>query len=342
MKRSLCTIALIAIAFFSNAQTIFVSDIENLGLTSGQYYNGSGGGNGFMGSHAFFPTVWDTSFGGFWSAGWAASAVYDSSTAGFTNQYGCAANKGYNNSNIFAVGTSTSFSPLTIRLTDSLIGKTVSGFYVCNSTYAYKAMKNGDAFAKKFGDTTGTGCNCAQGTYPDWFKLTVKKYSGGSLQNDSVEFYLADYRFSNGIQDYILNNWTWINLAGLGNTDSLQFTLHSSDNGSFGMNTPAYFCLDDLTLDFGTGVENVFVAEGLNIYPNPAFEETELVFNTEEVVYVSMKVIDVAGREMAAQSMNSFAGTNKFKIDVSQFPAGVYYVVINAGSTTLTKKLIKQ
>lgn len=342
MKRSLCTIVVLTFAFFGKAQITFVSDFENLGLTSGQVYNGSSGGNGFMGSHAFFPTVWDTSFGGFWSSGWAASAVYDSSTAGFNNQYGCAGYKGYNNSNIFVVGTSTSYAPLTLRLTDSLIGKTVSGFYVCNSTYAYKAMKNGDAFARKFGDTSGTGCNCAQGTYPDWFKLTVKKYSGGSLQNDSVEFYLADYRFANGIQDYILNTWTWINLATLGNVDSLQFTLHSSDYGSFGMNTPAYFCLDDLTLDFGTGLEDVFSAEGLNLYPNPALEEAELVFNTKETVYVSMKITDITGREMSSQNLNSFAGMNKFKIDISQFPAGIYYVIVNAGSNTLTKKLIKQ
>jgi len=340
MKRSLCTIALVTIAFFSRAQTIFVSDIENLGLTSGQYYNGSSGGSGFMGSHAFFPTVWDTSWGGYWASGWAASAVYDSTTSGSANLYGCAAYKGYSNSNTFAVGSA--YSGVTVRLTDSLVGKTVSGLYVCNSTFAYKAMKYGDMFARKFGDTTGTGCNCAQGTYPDWFKLTVKKFSGGSLQNDSVEVYLSDYRFANGIQDYILNTWTWINLSSLGSTDSLQFTLHSSDYGSFGMNTPAYFCLDDLTLDFGTGMDYVFANEGLNIYPNPALEETELVFNTKEAVYVSMKVMDVSGREMAVQNINSFAGTNKFKIDVSQYPAGVYYVIVNAGENTLAKKLIKQ
>ncbi|MEZ4953573.1 MAG: DUF4465 domain-containing protein [Saprospiraceae bacterium] len=33
----------------------------------------------------------------------------------------------------------------------------------------------------------------------------------------------------------------------LGHVDSL-FTLSSSDAGVFGMNTPAYFCLDNLTL----------------------------------------------------------------------------------------------
>jgi len=340
MKRALCTIVMMAFFFFGKAQTTFTSDLENLGLTSGQYYNGSTGGNGFTGSHAFFPTVWDTSWGGFWSAGWAASAVYDSTTGGFANQYGCAAYKGYNNSNTFAVGTT--FGNLTIRLTDSLIGKTVNGLYVCNATYAYESMENGDMFARKFGDTTGTGCNCAQGTYPDWFKLTVKRYYGGTLQNDSVAFYLADYRFSNSAQDYILKTWTWMDLTSLGNTDSLQFTLHSSDNGSFGMNTPAYFCVDDLTLNYTTGIENYVNAGSLNLFPNPAANEAEIVFNTEQSVYVNMKVIDVNGKEMVSQNMSSLAGINKFRIDVSQFATGVYYVTLNVDGYMLNKKLIKQ
>ena len=340
MKKSVVIITLIASAFFAKGQTTFISDIENLGLTSGQVYNGSTGGNGFQSGHAYFPTLWDTSFGGFWSMGWAASAIHDSSTAGFTNPYGCAAYYGYSNSNAFAVGTTA--GSLTIRMTDSLIGKTVSGFYVCNSTWAYKSILNGDGFAKKFGDTTGTNCSCAQGTFPDWFKLTVKRYYGGVLKNDSVEVYLADFRFSNSVQDYILKNWTWINLTSLGTTDSLAFFLHSSDNGSFGMNTPAFFCTDDLKLSTVTGIENYFLEESLSVFPNPAVNGAEIIFNTAEPVYVNMKITDVTGREVAGQNINSFAGQNKFRVDVSQYPSGVYYVILNANGNVITKKLIKQ
>ncbi len=343
MKKSLLTIALIASAFFAKAQTTFISDFESALLPDykNEVYNDSTNvAGGFKDGHAFFQTQWfNSTFGGYY-AGWAASAVYDSSTAGYTNLYGCAASKGYNNSNVFAIGTT--YSPLTIRLTDSLIGKKVSGMYVCNATYPYKSMLNGDFVAKKFGDTTGTHCNCAQGSYPDWFKLTVKRYYGGILQNDSVEVYLGDFRFANSAQDYILKNWTWINLSTMGATDSLAFFLHSSDNGSFGMNTPAFFCVDNLTLSTITGVENYFAEEGLGVFPNPAANEAEIIFNMIEPVYVSMKITDVTGREMAAQNMNSFAGQNKFKIDISQFPAGMYYVTLNANGNMLSKKLIKQ
>lgn len=340
MKRQLFAVALTISTLVLNAQTIFTSDMENLGLTNGQYYNGSTGGNGFQSTHAFFPTVYDTSFGGFWSSGWAASAVYDSSTAGFMNQYGCIGYKGNSGSNTFAVGTT--YGTLTIRLTDSLIGKKVNGFYVNNSTYAYKSMRNGDAFARKFGDTTGTGCNCAQGTYPDWFKLTVKKYYGGTLQNDSVTVYLADYRASNSAQDYILKNWTFINLSSLGSVDSLAFFLASSDNSSFGMNTPGFFCLDDLALNYLVGIAHYVSPEGLALFPNPANDHVEIIFNTNASAYVSMKITDLNGREMAGQNMNSFAGTNKIRVDLNEFPAGMYYVTMNVDGKISTKKLVKQ
>jgi hypothetical protein len=35
-------------------------------------------------------------------------------------------------------------------------------------------MRDGDGFGKKFGGTTGMD--------PDWFKLTIKGYSGGALK----------------------------------------------------------------------------------------------------------------------------------------------------------------
>jgi hypothetical protein len=339
MKKILLLIAL-STTLLTKAQSVFVSDMQNLGLGSGQVYNGSSGGSGFQSGHAFFPTVWDTSFGGYWSAGWVASAVHDSSTSGSANQYGCAAYNGYGNSSAFAMGTT--FGTLTIRMTDSLVGRTVKGFYVSNSTYAYKSMLNGDMFAKKFGDTTGTHCGCPQGSYPDWFKLTVKRYYQGYLRNDSAEVYLADYRYSNNTQDYILKTWAWIDLDSLGNTDSLTFFLSSSDNGMYGMNTPAYFCIDNLTLSTYMGIESYLSENDVAVYPNPSHDFTEIIYKTESPAFTEMRLTDISGREITSQRFHSMAGTNKFKIDLSDVPRGFYYITLQAGDNLITKKLIKE
>ena len=59
-----------------------------------------------------------------------------------------------------------------------------------------------------------------------------------------VEFYLADYRFDDNAQDYIVSDWAWVDLTGLGVVYGLEFALSSSDVGNWGMNTPAYFAMD--------------------------------------------------------------------------------------------------
>ncbi len=69
-----------------------------------------------------------------------------------------------------------------------------------------------------------------------------------STSTDTIEYYLADYRFDESEKDYIIKTWQWVDLSSLGKVDSLMFGLESSDNGDWGMNTPAYFCMDDLTV----------------------------------------------------------------------------------------------
>lgn len=173
---------------------------------------------------------YDISFGGLWRAGWAYSKVKDTITDGFANQYASFANEGANGSTNYVIGQNNSF----MRLKKN----TLKGLFVTNNTYAALSMKNGDAFAKKFGGSTGND--------NDWFKLTIKAYKNGTIKNDSVEFYLSDYRFTDNKKDYIIKNWTYVSLETLGSIDSLGFILSGSDAGEFGLNTPAYFCIDNV------------------------------------------------------------------------------------------------
>lgn len=108
----------------------------------------------------------------------------------------------------------------------------IMGMWITNSTYAYLTMKNGNRFSKKFEDG-------------DWFKLDIygKNSSGEDTQKISV--YLADYR---GGKKEMLDQWTWVDLSVLNDVVSLHFELSSSDTGDAGMNTPSYFCIDDITL----------------------------------------------------------------------------------------------
>ena len=84
------------------------------------------------------------------------------------------------------------------------------------------------------------------------------------------EYYLADLRDAE--KAYIINDWRYVDLSGLGKVAKLGFELSSTDNGDYGMNTPAYFCFDnfgaegtevlpDCNVDVTTAVQSVAVSQ---------------------------------------------------------------------------------
>ena len=244
---------------------------ENLTLSPDSYYDGSDLSGGFASGDAYFYNSYDTTYQ-FWASGFIYSNVKDDTTAGFTNEYASATAGGVFGSENYTVANSAG-GEVRVALRGFAPGHSVLGFYLTNSTYAYLSMKNGDAFAKKFGGATGSD--------PDWFKLTVKGWRNGALTTDSVDAYLADFRSSNNADDYILKSWKFVNLLSLGNVDSLSFYLSSTDNGSFGMNTPAYFCID-----------NFMTTDGANIILSPAAND-----DTVSVTYTDSAEVNVLAND---------------------------------------------
>lgn len=120
-------------------------------------------------------------------------------------------------------------------------GQSIEGMFVTNTTLAGLSMLNGDGYAKQFGGTSGND--------PDWFKLTAYGIdAAGNPLSTAVEFYLADYRYTDNTLDYVIDQWTYWDLSTLANARSVHFNLSSSDVGNFGMNTPSYFAVDDIQI----------------------------------------------------------------------------------------------
>jgi hypothetical protein len=228
MKKTLQTLILVLVVTMASAQLQVVATFDNLNLPSKDtFWNGSDGSGAYVASGFLLKNDYNAQWAS-WS-GWSYSNKTDSVTAGFGNQYSCNDISGVNGTGGFAVSSGPAWVilPRTMGIT---------GAYVNNAAYAAISMKKGDAFAKKFGGTSGDD--------KDWFLLKAYGYRDGSIK-DSAEIYLADFRSDNNAEDYILDRWTWFDLKSVGDVDSFQFSLSSSDNGQFGMNTPASFCLDD-------------------------------------------------------------------------------------------------
>ena len=72
------------------------------------FWNGSDLSGGFIDGQMEFPCVYDTSWGGFWSSGWAVSTMNDDTTAGATNLYGIKTHARIDDSP-FAIGQNHSY-----------------------------------------------------------------------------------------------------------------------------------------------------------------------------------------------------------------------------------------
>lgn len=330
MKKTVLILATIIGCANYQAQTI--ADFESFTLAANSAFSPSTS-TVFQTSNAVFEYDWDSSFGGFWSGGFAYTNKKDSINGSFSNLYGVRAYNGYSNSANYVVGQDGGI----IRLKSPY--NTVNGFYITNTTYAYKSMKHGDSFSRKFGDTTGTGSGTtiAQGSFPDFFKITARGYLGGSLKTDSAVFYLADFRFSNNSQDYIVDTWQWFNTASLGLVDSITFNMFSSDNSSFGMNTPAFFAMDDFTASAPNPVSVHAINATINtlVYPNPFGDHLQVITNREEKTEI--KLFGPDGKMISEEMVND----GKTRINTSALAPGVYFISVVGREGSVTKKLIK-
>ncbi len=230
--------SMISVSFYVGAAQAAVADLQDLGLGPASFWNGSDLSGSFTSDGAQFLNTYIEEYMS-WE-GFAASTMNDQETRGFMNQYSARADLLADGLQAYTVAYDGFSSDPTIVLPAA---SDVEGVYVTNTVYAYWSMKEGDAFAKQFGGETGDD--------PDWFKLTFTGYDAAGLQTGAVEFYLADYRFDDNSQDYIVQDWTYVDLASLGKAKEVKLAFDSSDIGDFGMNTPAYAALDDFAYDFG-------------------------------------------------------------------------------------------
>lgn len=215
---------------------VIVNDFEDVVLESESYYNGSDT-VGTKVDGVFYTAIYSgsailqnvyeqTMWGGYWS-GFAMSNVTDSVTPGFANQYGVMAGSGADGSSNFALA----YDSANIYLSYVNSYQRPQSIELCNSTWAYRDMESGSGFSKKFGEG-------------DWFKVIVTGYMSNN-QTGSVEFYLADFREGKSI---MIRDWTTVSLKTLGICERISFTFDSSDTGDWGINTPVYVCVDNLTV----------------------------------------------------------------------------------------------
>lgn len=114
------------------------------------------------------------------------------------------------------------------------------GLWYCNSSYVYGVMENGN----KFGNIGVAGTMAGTKGY---FEVILECYDESGKLIDTKTQLLADYRTGKP-QVTPVTTWTYwpINVE---NVKTVKFNFTGSDTGAYGLNTPAYLCIDDIVLE---------------------------------------------------------------------------------------------
>jgi hypothetical protein len=301
MKKMLLAVSVFCIQY-TQAQNVVTFD--DLTLAPNSYWDGSDSTLGFTSGGVYFENTYDFDWD-YWSGGFIYSSSTDVTTPGYTNDFSAYTGTGGNASQNYAVnygGTGIDFGS----------EKIINSIQLTNTTYAALSMLTGDSFGKKFGSPNNAQGNPDGTNGEDWFRLLMIGKDAQSNVTDTVIFYLADYRFADSTQDYIVNTWQVVNLAPLGEIQFLEFELQSSDVGGFGMNTPAYFALDNILYGLASVKESSLAKQA--VYPNPSTGKFTVKSEMGQIT-----IYGLSGELILTQTTNGIQ-----EIDLSTIQAGTY------------------
>ncbi|MBR6283872.1 MAG: DUF4465 domain-containing protein [Muribaculaceae bacterium] len=199
----------------------------------------------YSGSYYFNTGAWPSY--NYWY-GYSLSNETATSYTGLDDQWHSAVGQGHNGSANYVMAFPEGQF---VEVTNSEDGDNLLGVYVSNSAYAYNGMAVGDGFATQF----------SQGS---WFAVNATGFNC-STQTGTVTFYLSDYRSENAADHYILDTWQWMDLRPLGKVTKVCFTLDGSDKSSYGLNTAAYFVMDDFNCERDLTQASAEVATGTTV-----------------------------------------------------------------------------
>lgn len=222
MKKVLLFVAaaMMSAAMYADLQ---VADFENINLAAEQELKFANDTTGFFesGSFSLQETV---SYSGSSVAGAVISSHSDTVFGGLQDANKSIAGGAYEGQNYVVFYVNAWGDPDKIKLNAPAV---VPGMFVCNSVYTYSSMTKGDAYAGE------------PFTKDDYLSLIVYAKLNGVAVNARVFVDLAE-----GTK--IMDQWTWVDLSSLGEIDELTFEMTGSRTGQYGLNTPSYFCIDNI------------------------------------------------------------------------------------------------
>lgn len=89
-----------------------------------------------------------------------------------------------------------------------------------------------------------------------------------------------------------------------------------------------------------TGVQQAGQISANELYPNPATQQATLSYSVSGAANVRIALVNMVGQEVEVQNIERTAGNFQTTFDVSELPAGIYFVRMQVGNDVMTKRLV--
>lgn len=128
-------------------------------------------------------------------------------------------------------------------------------------------------------------------------------------------------------------------------TESFRYKFHFTANGGNNI------FIDDINIYNGepsdeivyAGIKNTEnVMKDISLFPNPNDGELNISFSLESTQQVTLKVMDISGKELKSTVVNGNTGENIILMDNSDFAAGLYFVQLHTAISNKTLQFIKK
>ena len=226
--------------------------------------------------------------------------------------------------------SSTAISPDVMPRSGDMMARLGGYSYEVNAVYQTVTLPNATPlYLRFFAQTRSANTSECAGL---WVGATVYVIINGQVIDSS---YLCQYND--------LTNWTlyYVNMSALaGQSATIAFKAASANS------VWSYIYLDDISIANTTGVgENQL----LNVpqifqlqqnYPNPFNPTTRISYTVAHPGFVSLKVFDVLGKELAVLvDETKPSGTYAVTWDAGSAPGGVYFYRLYTGNDVVTRKM---
>jgi hypothetical protein len=160
----------------------------------------------------------------------------------------------------------------------------------------------------------------------------LTRFNMGTGKTDTIA--KANIMFKNSVSIYTEFNLDFdYKITGLNPDTIIMVFTSSADGGNFNGQVGSTLLIDDVSLEYITGLQEVFMPEFLvNVYPSPANKDVSLEFNTSNPEKLRCHVYAIDGR-----FMKSFSPIGKnHQLDVSTWQQGSYILQAWMGNSLVS------